>query len=261
MPFHRAGKLRYYSFSSLDPHPLTQAIFTRQGGMSLAPWESLNVGGTVGDDPDSVAGNIRGIFRAMGFDPNSYFDVWQVHSARVQVVESPRSDLEIPRADSMITNNPQVTLFMRFADCVPIYLYDPVGHAAGIVHAGWKGVIKDAPGAAVRAMVKSFGSNPSDLLAAIGPSICVDCYPIGEEVVEMVKGVFKNGRSNHLVEQGDQILFNLWSACQSRLKAEGVEQIEQSSICTATNPKDWYSHRGERGNTGRFAALIRLRAR
>jgi YfiH family protein len=261
MPFHRAGDLRYYSFSTLDPYPLTQAIFTRQGGASVAQWESLNVGGTVGDNPDSVEGNIRKIFRNIGFDPHSNYDVWQVHSARVQVVESPRRDPEIPRADIMVTNNPQVTLFMRFADCVPIILYDPVGHAAGIVHAGWKGVIKNAPGAAVRAMVKSFGSNPSDLLAAIGPSICVDCYPIGIEVVEMVKGVFMNSKSNHLVELGDQVHFNLWSACQSLLQAEGVAQIEQASLCTATNLEDWYSHRGEKGKTGRFAALIRLSTR
>jgi YfiH family protein len=258
MPFHSNGNLRYFYFQGLSDYPLTQAIFTRRGGFSSVPWESLNVGGTVGDNPTTVSENTQRIFHSLGLDPNSSYDVWQVHSATVQVADAPRGDRAIHQADILVTDNPQVTLFMRFADCVPIFLYDPIAHAAGIVHAGWKGVIKNAPGEAVRALVNNFNSDPANLIAAIGPSICVDCYPIGIDVVELVENNLGADKVNHLREVGERIHLDLWSACQSLLESEGVVHVENASICTATHLEDWYSHRGENGKTGRFGALIRL---
>jgi YfiH family protein len=258
MPFNHVGTLRYYTFPSFAPYSMKHAIFTRLGGASVTPWRSLNVGGTVGDDPSNVAQNIQSIYQSLALNPHSSHDVWQVHSSKVQIAHKPRDSHEIQKADILVTNSPHVTLFMRFADCVPIFLYDTKERAIAIAHAGWKGVLENAPGEAVRALSRTYGSDPSNIIAAIGPSICVDCYPIGTEVADLVEGFFHNGKDNHLVKMGDRVHFDLWSACHALLQDEGVQEIEQASICTATNMDDWFSHRGENGKTGRFAALITL---
>ena len=121
MPFYENDGLRYYSFSSLDVPELTQAVFTRQGGVSPPPWDALNLGGTVGDDPQRVSENRQRAFHAVGRPLSSLYDVWQVHSARVVQVTEPRtSRANLLKADAIVTDRAEVTLVMRFADCVPL---------------------------------------------------------------------------------------------------------------------------------------------
>ena len=115
------------------PKNITQAVFTRQGGVSPRPWDSLNVGGSIGDDITHVRENRIRSFKALGRAPESIHDVWQVHSADVIYADAPRPlDTEYQKADILLTDNPQVTLFMRFADCTPVLLYDPKKHGCGI---------------------------------------------------------------------------------------------------------------------------------
>lgn len=139
MPFHQVKSIRYYTFDIFDSTALTHAVFTRQGGLSPKPWESLNVGASamVLDDHQRVRNNRIRAFQALGRDPDSMYDVWQVHSADVVCADHPRPD-DVPhvKADAILTDNPAVTLFMRFADCVPILLHDPVRRVVGVVHAG-----------------------------------------------------------------------------------------------------------------------------
>ena len=130
-------------------------------------------------------------FKALGRAPESIHDVWQVHSADVVYADAPRPlDTDYQKADIMLTDNPQVTLFMRFADCTPIFLYDPKKQVVGIVHSGWLGTVRGAARAAVQAMQKRYDSTPADILAAIGPSIGPDHYEIGEDVIAQVQDVF-----------------------------------------------------------------------
>ena len=140
MPFHQSGPIRYFTFASLDDAGIQHAIFTRRGGVSPAPWDSLNMGGTVGDDPIRVAQNRQLAFQTIGRNPDTIFDVWQVHSADVVSADAPRKT-HIPhqKADGILTQNPDVTLLMRFADCVPLLFYDPYRHVTAIAHAGWHG--------------------------------------------------------------------------------------------------------------------------
>jgi YfiH family protein len=147
---------------------------------------------------------------------------------------------------------------MRFADCVPIFLFDPVRRVIGLVHTGWLGTVRKAAGAAVGAMAQRHRSRPQDILAGIGPSICREHYPVGPEVVEQVRQAFGPGAEEHLHRSDSVTQFDLWSANRRLLEAEGVESIEVCEICTAAHPEDWYSHRGERGRTGRFGALLAL---
>ncbi|MDZ4160079.1 MAG: laccase domain-containing protein, partial [Anaerolineaceae bacterium] len=121
MPFNQDGDIKYFSFDSLDDTRVVQGIFTRRGGVSPHPWGSLNLGGTVGDVRHNVVENRRRIFEVVQRPVESIYDSWQVHSAKVLCTEEPRP-LGSPhiKADAILTNNPRVTLFMRFADCAPI---------------------------------------------------------------------------------------------------------------------------------------------
>jgi len=229
--------LVYYQFKSLLQHDLIHGVFTRHGGVSPDPWHSLNLGSTVGDAPDKVAENRQRLFSALDRPGSSIFDVWQVHSANVVVADGPRNDRPHTKGDIILTDDPGVTLLMRFADCVPILLYDPRRRAIGIAHAGWLGTVRRAAEFAVQAMVQTFKSDPADILAGAS---------------------FGRDASRHLDHRNGKTYLDLWSANRALLQEQGVVQIEVAQICTACHINDWYSHRSEGGKTGRFGAAIAL---
>ena len=258
MPFQSVAGICYYQFEQLG-NGLTQAVFTRQGGCSPDPWNTLNLGGTVGDDPDRVRENRNRALLALERSSESIYDVWQVHGVNVAIAEAPRiPDAPHLQADTILTNIPGITLLMRFADCVPILLHDPVHKVAGMVHAGWMGTVLGTVRVAVEAMQTHFGSNPGDILAGIGPSIGPDHYEIGPDVVTQVRQAFGQSATTLLSDYAGATHFDLWSANRLTLEIAGVRQIELSGLCTACHTADWYSHRAERGRTGRFGAIIAL---
>jgi YfiH family protein len=252
--------LRYFQFDSLLSENLFQAVFSRQGGVSPDPWSSLNLGSTVGDDPVRVSENKSKLLAAIGYFPGQLAQIHQVHSAHVEVVNKPvERNSVLVRGDAMISNTPGLLMLMRFADCVPILFFDPVKNTAGIAHAGWEGTVKEVVIAAVKELKKQFGTDPSDLITGIGPSIGPDHYEIGEDVIEEVKITFPDNWEEILIEGPDSVKLDLWEANKISLKKAGVRHIETAEICTACNVKDWYSHRAENGRTGRFAAVIGLK--
>lgn len=256
MPFIQHNDLRYFHFDSLHTR---HAIFTRHGGVSPAPWGSLNVGGTVGDDLARVRENRLISFRALGCKPESIFDVWQVHSADVVCARSPRPvDESYRQADIILTDRPEVTLFMRFADCVPVFVYDPRKAVIGVAHAGWMGTLRDVATVMVNTMRKQYNSNPADVIACIGPSIGPDHYEVGADVILQVMQKFGDESDRVLKSNNGKIHFDLWKTNAILLERAGVGKIETAGICTACHTEDWYSHRAEKGRTGRFGALISL---
>lgn len=265
MPYLHKNSIRYFTFESFSGQDVVHAAITRRGGVSPRPWASLNVGGTVGDEPDRVLENRRRSYEAIGQSIDSVYDVWQVHSNRVVYTDSPRPPQKPHiQADAILTDQPGVTLFMRFADCVPVFLYDPWKKVVGLVHAGWKGTTQGIVEIAVQRMVERYGTNPADLLAGIGPSIGAHHYQVGLEVITQVRKYFSSDQADYLLNpNGDNgkngVQFDLWNANRLILEKVGVSQIEISNICTACDIEDWYSHRGESGRTGRFGALIALR--
>jgi YfiH family protein len=260
MPFQQSNSVRFYQFDLFQSQPLVQGIFTRQGGVSPHPWSSLNVGGTVGDNPNRVQENRARVFQSTGRSPESLHDVWQVHSAEVVLAREPRQEASLQQADILISDVPGVTLFMRFADCVPIFLYDPRNHAIAMVHAGWLGTVLKAAETAVRAMVREFGSVPAHLLAAIGPSIGPDHYEVGEDVYAQYSSSFGAQAEPFFILKDGRRYLDLWSANRYLLETLGVGEIETAGICTFCHNGDWFSHRAEKGRTGRFAALLSLEA-
>ena len=259
MAFAQNTGLRFYQFESLA---VLHAVFTRHGGVSPKPWASLNLGGTVGDEVERVRRNRFLSFEAMGCQPESIFDVWQVHSADVVCADAPRTYEEpYQKADIILTDKPDVTLFMRFADCVPILVHDPRLCVIGVSHAGWLGTVRDVAGMTINTMHERYGSNPADVIACIGPSIGPDHYEVGEDVIAQVKQTFGSDANLMLALHGERVHFDLWKANQYLLERAGVNQIELAGICTACHTEDWFSHRAEKGRTGRFGALISLTVR
>lgn len=254
-----ANGVIYHQFDTLNREQLVHAVFTRMGGVSPSPWDALNVGGTVGDERERVIENRRRSFEAIGLPFESIADLWQVHSADTFRADAPKGDLAyLAKADALITDRAGVSLFMRFADCVPILLFDPLQKAIGIVHAGWRGTVLDAAGSAVRAMMKHFHSRPADIMAAIGPSVGPDHYPVGPDVVEQVHAALP-GPNGLLTRLDGRTHFDLWQANARALRQAGVEQVEIAAVCTACRTDLFFSHRGEAGRTGRFGAVIALR--
>jgi YfiH family protein len=216
----------------------------------------------VGDVRERVRENRYRSFAALGRDRQSMFDVWQVHSADIVIANAAHPRFDNPpefKADGIVTTNPDVTLFMRFADCTPILLYDPRARAVAIVHAGWQGTVKRAAGAAVKTMQAAYGSRPEDILAAIGPAIGPDHYEVGSDVIEQVRYSFGDDATRVLQKREGRTFFDLWSANTMVLEQAGVRQVELAGLCTACHPDDWYSHRAGKGKTGRFGALIALK--
>jgi YfiH family protein len=259
MPYNQVGAIKYFEFSSLKIPGLYHAIFTRQGGISPSPWNSLNFGGSVGDNINRVRKNIGRAMTALNINADRIYDVYQVHSTDVVNAIQPIKPGELHiKADGIITQQSDLTLLMRFADCVPILLFDPIRHAIGIVHAGWLGTVNKIIKKAVHMMMTSYESSPDDIYAGIGPSIGPDHYQVGKDVFEKVKLAFGNKTDQLITYDRGSIFFNLWKANQYTLNEVGVNRVEISDICTRCNLDNWYSHRGENGKTGRFGAVIGL---
>jgi len=253
--------LNFYQFESFtDYERLIHGVFTRQGGVSEGIYNSLNVGSTVGDDLNHVMENRRRIAKAMGVAEEATRTTWQVHGAEILAVDrdTPPQVPSPPQADGIITHGYNVPLVMRFADCVPLFLYDPVQNAIGVAHAGWKGTLLGVGPATVHAMIDHYGSKAEDIIAGIGPSIGPCCYEVGQEVVDGVKTTF--GSTDELVtlpHNGGPHL-DLWKANEQSLRHVGVQKIEIAALCTSCNTDEFFSHRRERSKTGRFGVVLGL---
>jgi hypothetical protein len=248
----------YYQFQLLAD--IRHGIFTRKGGISPAPWDSLNMGGNVGDEPEAVLHNHELMYDALALNKNRACTVWQVHSADTIIADGPVKERRwLALADGMVTARLDTPLTMRFADCTPILLYDPVQAVIGMAHAGWRGTVQGVAANTVRIMIQTFGCKPADIRAGIGPSISARNYQVGEEVVEAVRVYF--GHTEGLIRRNpadNTAYFDLWAANQLDLQRVGVEQIEVAGLCTAEHTDEFFSHRAEKGRTGRFGAVLSL---
>jgi YfiH family protein len=251
------GDVVLYRFDGLAGAGVTHAAVTRLGGVSQGDYATLNLGHTVGDDLDAVGENHRRLFTALGLERKQSVSPYQVHSANVTLVGRGHRGTVQPETDGLITLTPGVALLFRFADCVPVLMFDLQRRALALVHAGWRGAARGVVAAAVDAFVRHAGSEPGDLWAGIGPAIGPCCYEVGPEVVEAVQRASANG--NRLAEKRDGALYlDLPGAVAAQLRASGVSRVEPSHLCTACRTDEWFSHRAERGRTGRFGMLAML---
>lgn len=230
---------------SAFPHGFT----VRQGGVSPAPWDSLNLGGSVGDDPGRVAENWRRLEGAAG---QRFARVRQVHGTRILHLEAPTEPVE--EADAVLSTRPGLAACVAIADCVPVLLGDPVSGAVAAVHAGWRGTLGRIPEAAVQALARLVGARPERLLAAVGPSIGPCCYEVSPDLASRFAAEI--GPVVHGESGGPHL--DLWEANRRILIGAGLaaERIEVLGRCTACEAETFFSHRRDRGHTGRHAAFI-----
>lgn len=260
------GDLKWYGFDSISDGQVIHGVFTRLGGLSQGSFAGLNVGHTVGDDPGHVEANHRAIYRTLHVWPGGVVTAHQVHGDRVAVVSREDGGKILSETDALISNVPGLTLVLRFADCVPVFFYAPPGDpgvavgAVGLAHAGWKGTVKRIAAKTAQAMCSSFGYEPEELHVGLGPAIGPCCFEVGPEVIEQVCAEFDApvGLLSHPHPNGKAHL-DLWLANELQLREIGVTHIETMDICTCCHRDEFFSHRGEGGRTGRFAALIGLR--
>lgn len=246
----------------------THAVSTRHGGVSAGAFNSLNLGLHVEDDAESVLQNRRLFAEALGVQPENITTCQQIHGdkiVRVKVAQKGAGFSDYAEAiadtDALITNEANVPLMLFFADCTPILLADPVKKAVGLAHGGWKGTVKSIAAKTVAAMVCEFGSNPNDILAAIGPSIGKCCYTVGEEVAEQFRQAFPWMAERILTHTEQGIKLDLQLCNTLLLQSVGVQAkyIENAHTCTACNNSQFFSYRADNGKTGRIAALISVK--
>lgn len=246
-----------YRFEGLTGEGVRHAVLTRLGGVSRGPFATLNLGHTVGDDLEAVEENHRRAFAALDLQRPQVVSPYQVHSANVRWVNAAHGGTVQPATDGLVTTTPGVALLFRFADCVPLILYDRAHRAVGVVHAGWRGVTRGVVDAAITAFSRYADSRPQDLWVGIGPSIGACCYRVGPEVAAAVAEACPDGHG--VVQQRkDGLYLDLVGAVWAQLKAAGVRRMETSDVCTACHTEEWFSHRAERGRTGRFGVVAML---
>jgi hypothetical protein len=250
-----------YSFAALEKFPeVVHGITGRHGGVSTGPYASLNLSTGLGDDPGAVARNVELACEAVGVARGSLITLHQRHTANLREVHADECGKVFDHADGLLTDDADTPLLLRFADCTPILLYDPVHRACCAVHSGWKGTVQGIARAAVTAMAEQFGTRPGDIVAGIGPCIGPCCYEVGEEVVSAARQAF--GDTDGLFARGSAARpnFDLWAANARWLSDAGVRNFEVAGLCTACRPDDFFSYRRDAGRTGHFGALIAIRS-
>jgi YfiH family protein len=256
----RVDGIIMYRFESLNKAGgVLHAVFTRIGGVSQGSFATLNLGHTVGDDLSAVEENHRRALGALALRPNEVVSPYQVHGARVGLVGRAHAGTVQAATDALVTAEPEVPVLMRFGDCTPILFFDPVQRVVGMAHAGWRGVVAGSAAATVRTMVQRLGCDPGDVWVGIGPTIGPCCYEVGAEVAEAVKSACLPGTDVTRRVNG-RLHLDLPGAVRAQLQAIGVERIEDAGLCTACRVDEFFSHRAERGHTGRFGIVIGLSA-
>ncbi len=263
------GDTPYLAYPMLTNTGLVHHGFsTRLGGVSKDCWSSLNLSFTRGDDKEHVRENFNRIGNAIGVKPENMVFTHQTHTTNVRVVTEKERGMGIvcPRdysdVDGLVTNVPELCLVTFFADCVPLYFLDPVKKVIGLSHSGWRGTVGKIGNNTVRCMQENFGCKPEHILAAIGPSICQECYEVSEEVIEQFRTQFSEEYQKDLFyrKPNGRYQLDLWKANELIFLEAGIkkEHIAITNICTHCNRDLMFSHRAtgdKRGNLCAFLAL------
>lgn len=246
---------------------VTEAFTTRAGGVSEGIFSAMNLSFSRGDDRAAVKENYKRLARALGTDEQKFVFSDQTHTTNVRKVTEQDAGKGITKqrdyhdVDGLITNVPGLVLATFFADCVPLYFVDTVHKAIGLSHSGWRGTAGRMGKVTIEAMGREYGSKPSDLICAIGPSICRDCYEVSGDVAVQFQHAFPGHESDILTDKGNgKYLLDLWKANEIVLLEAGVlkEHLAVTDICTCCNAGLLFSHRashGKRGNLGAFLCL------
>lgn len=270
MNVKEAGEVTYLTYPAFEKlEGIIHGFSTRLGGVSRGIYSSMNLSFTRGDEEEAVKENYRRIAQAIGFRTDDIVTSDQTHTANVRkVTEADRGKgITVPRdyqdVDGMVTNVPGLVLTTFYADCVPLYFADPVKRVIGLSHSGWRGTVAKIGKVTVEKMKEEYGCHPEDILAAIGPSICQDCYEVSEDVIEEFKTAFAGEYHERLYykKKNGKYQLNLWETNRLIFLEAGIPEanISMPGICTCCNPEFLFSHRASHGKRGNLAAFLGLK--
>ncbi len=268
---NRAGEVEYLTFPILEQTGLVRHLFTtRVGGVSKGIYSTMNVSYTRGDDKEAVDENFRRIAGVLGCSLADIVCSDQTHTTNLRVagrsdggkgILTPRDYTDI---DGLLTDEPGLVLATFYADCVPLYFVDTKRKAIALAHSGWRGTVARMGKCVIEKMRECYRTDPSDIVAVIGPSICQECYEVSEDVAEAFVREFKKpGQADALLRNkgGGKYQLDLWRANEFILEEAGIrrEHIQVTDLCTCHNSEYLFSHRatnGKRGNLGAFFGLL-----
>ena len=265
------GGVPYLSFKALeDTGMVINGFSTRLGGASKGRFATMNFSYSRKDDPADVLENFTRMADTLGVERDRMVVSYQTHTTNVRRVTREDEGKGVIRerdyrnVDGLITDIPGITLVTFYADCVPLYLVDPVHHAIGLSHSGWRGTVRRMGQVTMDAMKEAFGTRPEDVTACIGPSICRDCFEVGEEVAEAFADAFDPKYRDALYRANakpGKYQLDLWKANEIIFQEAGVpkEQIHTTNICTMCNSDYLFSHRRVGEERGNLAAFLSIR--
>ena len=262
--------ISFLTFSIYNGLPVTAAVSCRNGGVSRPPFTSLNMGLHVGDDSRSVDENRKRYFHALAIPERDLINCMQVHGTHIEAVG--RKDrgrgafslnTAIPDTDGLVTDEKDVPLTMNYADCTPLFFYDPVKEVIGLSHGGWRGTAGNIAGKTVDLMVSRFGCERKDIRGAIGPAIGLQRFEVGKEVIDAMAAIFTEEELASLYEKKEngKYLFGLAEANHVLMKKAGLleDHVEDCHMCTWDENDLFYSYRKEGGHTGRHMAVLMMK--
>lgn len=248
---------------------VNHGVSTRVGGVSEGIFQSMNLGLSRGDRPEAVAENYRRIGKAIGVLPEKMVCSQQTHTTNVRIVTAKDAGKGVTKerdytdVDGLVTNVPGLCLVTFYADCVPLLFVDPVQKVIGASHSGWRGTACKMGKHTIETMTREYGCKPENILAAIGPSICQDCYEVSSDVIEEFNRAFREEQYSDLYykKPNGKYQLNLWKANEIVLLEAGIlpEHLAVTNLCTCCNPDYLFSHRASHGKRGTLAAFLALK--
>lgn len=257
--------IRYNIFDKYEN--LIHGFSTRLGGVSSEHLRSLNLSFGRGDEKENVILNHRRFAAAAGYDESKLVFSDQLHNTNIHIVTSEDAgkgfvrESDIKNIDALMTNEKKIPLMTFYADCVPIFFFDPVNRAVSLAHSGWRGTVGCISKKVIEKMGEVYGSKPEDIVCAIGPSICQSCYEVSGDVIEQFKESFGDIAEDFYYDgENGKYQLSLHKACRYTLISAGIseEHIAMPDLCTCCNPEVLFSHRASKGMRGNLAAVIML---
>lgn len=268
---HEKDDVVYITFPILESYQddMIHGFSTRLGGVSEGYLGSMNLSFSRGDERERVLENHKRFANALGYNEEKLVFSDQVH--RTQFHKVTKEDCgkgivrnsDILETDGLVTDEVGIPLITFYADCVPLYFYDTKKKVIAMAHSGWRGTVEKIGGKMVQYMGQEYSSNPEDIICAVGPSICQNCYEVSLDVAEQFLEVFGKAYGEILVypKKNGKYQLNLHEACRITLLEAGIleEHLDVTDICTCCNPKFLFSHRASNGKRGNLAAVMMLK--
>ena len=261
----------YFTFNGLENTGIVKHCFSsRLGGVSKGHLSTMNLSYTRGDEKECVDENYCRIAKVLGCEIEDIVCSDQTHTINVRKVTADDKGKGIVKPkdykdiDGLITNESGIALATFYADCVPLYIVDPVHHAIGLSHSGWRGTVKRMGAVTLKKMEEEYGTKPQDVYVAIGPSICQDCYEVSKDVADEFREAFLAQRDEDKLlyqKSEEKFLLNLWYANYCVFREAGVPEknVEVTDVCTCCNPDLLFSHRASKGVRGNLGAFLMLK--